>query len=78
MPKTRSHGLVVGYHRSDDERFKMIPPADIHAGVCVSCGCHCFVNVNGVSALRERDADVICRLCDRRVGSEADRSLIES
>lgn len=78
MPSARSHGIVTGYHRDDDRRHRMIPPADLHAGRCVSCGCNVFLNANGVSAIRERDADVICRRCDKDVGQEVDRSLIES
>jgi hypothetical protein len=76
--KIRSHGIVVGYHRDDNERWTKVPPADIHAGNCVSCGCNVFLNINGVSAVKERDADCICRRCDKMFGTEVDRSLIES
>jgi hypothetical protein len=78
MPSTNPHGLVTAYHRDDNERWRKVPPADILGGNCVSCGCNVFVNVNGASALRERDADLICRRCDRLYGADADRSLIES
>lgn len=76
--KTHSHGIVVGYHRDDHERHRKIPPADIVAGRCVACRCVVFLNALGLSAVRERDADVICRRCDRTVGLDVDRSLIES
>lgn len=76
--KTHSHGVVVGFHRDDVDRWMKIPPADIYAGNCVSCGCNVFLNTYGVSAVRERDADCICRRCDKLHGLEVDRSLIES
>lgn len=76
--KTRSHGIVTGFRSEDQRRYLMIPPADIRAGRCVSCRAEVFLNVNGVSAVRERDADVICANCDRVDGSDVDRSLIES
>lgn len=78
MPATRQHGLVTGYHRDDIARHRMIPPADIPSGRCVGCGCQVFLNANGISAVRERDADVICRRCDRRDGREIEQQMIES
>jgi hypothetical protein len=76
--KTHSHGLVVGYRSEDQRRYLMVPRAEIRAGRCVSCRAEVFVNMNGASALRERDADPICVNCDAREGSHVDRSLIES
>lgn len=76
--KTHAHGIVTGYHRDDPERHRKIPPADIPAGRCVGCRTVVFLNTFGVSAVRERDADVICRRCDRVEGLDVDRSLIES
>jgi hypothetical protein len=76
--KTRSHGIVVGYRSEDPRRYRMIPPADTKAGRCVVCRNVVYVNANGASALRERDADPICRVCDHNEGVEVDRSLIES
>lgn len=76
--KTRVHGLVVGYRSEDQRRYRMVPRADVRGGRCVACRCEVFVNVNGVSALRERDADVICWNCNEREGASVDRSLIES
>lgn len=78
MAKTHVHGLVVGYRSEDQRRYRMQPRADIDGGRCVSCRCVVFVNANGVSALRERDADVICAGCDQREGVSVDHSMIES
>ncbi len=76
--KTHSHGIVTGYRSEDQARYMKIPVADIKAGRCVSCRAEVFLNRFGVSAVRERDADVICRNCDRVEGQSVDRSLIES
>ena len=78
MAKTHVHGLVAGYRSEDQRRYRMIPAADIKGGKCVSCRAEVFVNVYGVSALRERDADVICMNCDAREGASVDQSMIES
>lgn len=78
MSKTHEHGIVVGYHRDDPQRHWMIPVADTVAGRCVGCRTPVFLNTNGVSAVRERDAGVICVRCDKFEGVQVDRSLIES
>lgn len=78
MPSTNIHGLVTGFHRDDHERYRKIPVADIRAGNCVACKCTVFLNPFGVTAVRERDADVICRRCDRIEGLAVDRTFIES
>lgn len=78
MPKTHSHGIVVGFRPEDSRRYRMIPKADIRAGRCVVCRVEVYVNANGASALRERDADPICKYCDERDGTHVDRTLIES
>ena len=74
----RAHGLVVGYRAEDTRRYFKQPRADIRAGRCVDCRAEVFLNVYGVSAVRERDADVICANCDAREGALVDRELIES
>lgn len=76
----RSHALVIGYRREDlyERLIAKIPPADIVGGKCISCGDPVYVNVFGASAIRERDADVCCHVCERRYDAEINRSLIES
>lgn len=76
--KTRSHGVVVGYRSEDQRRYLLTPQATIRGGACISCRADVFINSNGVSALRERDADVICWNCNRAHAADVDRSLIES
>ena len=78
MAKTHVHGVVVGYRSEDQRRYLKYPKAEIRGGRCVSCRAEVFVNSFGASALRERDADVICMNCDSREGSSVDRSMIES
>lgn len=74
----RTHGVVVGFRSEDQRRYRMVPPATIRSGKCVSCRAEVFLNELGVSAITERDADVICAGCDQRDGLEVDRGMIES
>lgn len=79
MPEPRSHALVVGFPREMlAERFAKIPVADIVGGRCIGCSRPVYVNVFGASAIRERDADVVCTACERMYDAEINRSLIES
>lgn len=59
-------------------RYSMIPPANIPAGLCISCGRMCFVNPSGAAAIRDRDADVCCIECESRYTADINASLIES
>ena len=71
---------MVGFRREQlYERLRAkIPPADIIGGKCISCGCSVYVNVFGASAIRERDADVVCSRCEKLHDADLNRSLIES
>jgi hypothetical protein len=79
VPEARSHALVVGFRREQlAERYAKIPPAEIVGGKCIGCSAPVYVNVFGASAIRERDADVVCTGCERRYDAEINRALIES
>jgi hypothetical protein len=79
MPEARSHALVVGFTREQlFERYHKIPIADIVGGRCIGCSRDVYVNVFGASAIRERDADVCCTVCERMYDADINRSLIES
>ena len=79
MPEARAHALVVGYRREQlAERFAKIPVADIVGGRCISCSAPVYFNAFGVSAIRERDADVVCERCEKLYSAEINRALIES
>lgn len=79
MGEPRSHAIVIGYRREDLRRYsEKIPPADIPGGACISCGHQVYFNHFGVSAIRERDADVCCDACETLYGADINRSLIES
>lgn len=75
---TRSHALVVGFHKDQTRRHLMIPPAEIIGGRCISCGVNVYVNPSGAAAIRTRDADVVCERCESMYHAEINRSLIES
>ena len=78
-PGARAHAIVIGYAEGDLRRFvEKRPPADILGGRCISCRRKVFFNAFGISAIRERDADVCCDDCERRYQADIDRSLIES
>lgn len=76
----RSHALVVGYRREQlkERLVDKYPPADIVGGKCVGCECLVYVNPFGASAIRERDADVVCTFCERQYDADINHSLIES
>lgn len=78
MPEARAHAIVVGFLEGDTRRHFKIPKADIVGGKCISCGKPVYFNLFGVSAIREKDADVVCDHCERRYGADIDRDLIES
>lgn len=78
MPEARAHAIVVGFLKDDLRRFRKIPVADIDGGRCISCSKPVFFNLFGVSAIREKDADVVCDQCERRYQADIDRALIES
>lgn len=79
MPEARSHALVVGFVREQlAERYAKIPPAEIVGGRCIGCSRPVYVNVFGADAIRTRDADVCCTVCERRYDADINRSLIES
>jgi len=44
-------------------------------GYCVGCGCAVYLNTLGISAVRERDADVACSECESLYGADITRSL---
>ena len=76
----RSHALVIGYRKEQlrERLVEKIPPADIVGGRCVGCSANVYVNVYGASAIRERDADVCCTVCEKLYDADINRSLIES
>lgn len=79
MPEARSHALVVGFRREQlAERYAKYPIADIIGGKCIGCSCDVYVNPFGASAIRERDADVVCGRCEVLYDADINRALIES
>ncbi len=78
MGEARSHAIVIGFRKEDLRRFQMRPAALVDAGKCIGCSHHVYLNWLGVSAIRERDADVCCDECESRYHAEINRALIES
>jgi hypothetical protein len=75
----RSHAVVVGYRGSQlAARYAKIPPAIIVGGKCIGCSESVYVNEFGASAIRERDADVVCDRCEVLYDADINASLIES
>ncbi len=78
-PGARAHAIVVGYRREDLRRYtEKTPVADIPGGKCISCGHLVYFNRYGIGAIRERDADVVCDVCEREYSADINHSLIES
>lgn len=70
---------MIGFRRELlAERYAKHPPATINAGPCISCGDPVFVNIFGASAIRERDADVCCNLCEARYDADITKAMVES
>lgn len=80
MGNVRAHALVIGYRKEDVRRFtEKFPPATIDAGPCIAdCGRHVFFNASGISAVRDRDADVCCLQCEYQFAADINRSMVES